>query len=96
MLESMPADLFLEWREYAETNPFGEERADLRAAIIAWTFYSKMRGKGESKRRVDWFMASKFFGKQKRKQQTWQEQKAIFMGFAQAQNAMIAKREGNA
>jgi len=37
MLEKMPLSLFREWRIIYEQDPFNEERADLRAAIIAAT-----------------------------------------------------------
>lgn len=36
-----------EWIEYAKMEPFGEERADLRAGIIASTFANLYRKKGK-------------------------------------------------
>jgi hypothetical protein len=35
MLAEMPASLWWEWIAYSRVEPFGEERADLRAGIIA-------------------------------------------------------------
>ncbi len=38
---------FSEWLAYSQVDPFGEERADLRAAIIASTVANSVRGKGQ-------------------------------------------------
>ena len=46
MLSRMPARIFLEWWKYYQYEPFGEERADLRAGIIASTFANAFRKKG--------------------------------------------------
>ena len=35
MLRAMPASLFHEWMNYATVDPFGNERGDAQAAIIA-------------------------------------------------------------
>jgi uncharacterized protein DUF4035 len=35
MLSSISGQQFMEWISYAEIEPFGEERADLRMAILA-------------------------------------------------------------
>lgn len=37
---------FAMWRAYYEVEPWGEERADLRAGIIAHTTYTMRKGKG--------------------------------------------------
>lgn len=37
MLATMPYRIFTEWMRYAQVEPFGEERADMRAGIIAST-----------------------------------------------------------
>ncbi len=44
-----------EWRAYNEIEPFGEERADLRAAIIAQTVADYLSGKSH---KVEQFMPS--------------------------------------
>jgi hypothetical protein len=45
MLAEMPWEAFQEWREYDRLEPFGEERGDLRAGIIASTIANANRGK---------------------------------------------------
>lgn len=37
---------FTDWQAFAELEPFGEERADLRAGIIASTLANVNRGRG--------------------------------------------------
>jgi hypothetical protein len=37
MLARMPWRVFVGWMQYAQAEPFGEERADVRAAIVATT-----------------------------------------------------------
>lgn len=57
MLASMPYSLYLEWMQYYELEPFGEERADLRAGIIAATVANCLaRKKGRPAFRVTDFM----------------------------------------
>jgi len=38
---------FSEWLAYAQLEPFGEERGDLRAAIVASVMANRWRGKNE-------------------------------------------------
>lgn len=45
MLDRMSARDVAEWQAYATLDPFGEERADFRAAIIACTVASAMGAK---------------------------------------------------
>ena len=45
MLERMSARDVVEWQAYATLDPFGEERADFRAGIIASTVASVFGGK---------------------------------------------------
>lgn len=35
LLDEIPYPLFQQWMAYAQLEPFGEERADLRAGIVA-------------------------------------------------------------
>lgn len=57
MLAQMPYRIWLEWREYAELEPFGEVRADLRAGIVASTIANCLaRKKGQPAFRVKDFM----------------------------------------
>ena len=50
MLEVMPWRVFSRWKRYYEIDPFGEERADLRGAIIAWTVATMMSDKKNRRR----------------------------------------------
>jgi hypothetical protein len=45
MLAEMTSTQFAEWMAYAQLEPWGEERADLRAGIVASTVANSMRGK---------------------------------------------------
>lgn len=47
MLEAMPSRLFSEWLAYYGIEPFGEERADYRAAMGVAATYNVWRGKGQ-------------------------------------------------
>ena len=40
MLARMPAHVFQDWRAYAEVEPFGEDREDLRTAYLAMWLYN--------------------------------------------------------
>ena len=40
----MPADLYLRWYAYSVVNPFGENRADVRAGIVAATVHNTLVG----------------------------------------------------
>lgn len=69
MLEIMPFRVWQNWQRYYAAEPFGEERADYRAAIIAWTFASVMTDKkSRNKIKLDMFMPK--FGRQKKRPQT--------------------------
>jgi len=43
----MGRDEYLMWKEFYRTGPWGEERADLRAGIIASTIANVNRGRGQ-------------------------------------------------
>lgn len=45
MLAEMPGAMFVEWMAYAELEPFGETRADLRSGIIASVMANAHRAK---------------------------------------------------
>lgn len=61
---------FSEWIAYYHLEPFGDERADLRAAIIAHTNASVMRGKKSKPYKLKDFMASTLIRQRGRVQQT--------------------------
>lgn len=57
MLARLPFRIFKEWLDYAQVEPFGEERADLRAGIIASVMANCLaRGKGRPAFRPSDFM----------------------------------------
>ena len=59
MLARMPYRIWREWQTYAQIELFGEERADLRAGIVAATVANCLaRRKGQPAFRVKDFMPS--------------------------------------
>jgi len=65
-----------EWMAYYELEPFGEERADLRAGIIAATIANVNRSKKQRAFQPAQFMP-KFGGEPEKETQSWQQQLAI-------------------
>ena len=53
MLSLMPQRVFREWLAFSEVEPWDEERADIRSAMIAHTMYSLWRGKGPRRQLSD-------------------------------------------
>lgn len=53
MLSLMPQRVFREWIAYTEIEPWDEQRADWRAAMVAHTMYSMWRGKGPRRKLSD-------------------------------------------
>lgn len=45
-----------EWMAYAELEPFGERRADVRAAEIAWVMANLWRGKNQKPYELEDFL----------------------------------------
>ena len=80
---------FAEWRAFFELEPWGEERADLRAGIIASTIANVNRSKGKAFSPGD-FMPE--FDKPVRKHQTPEEMAAVMNLFAKRQNEYVARR----
>lgn len=95
---------FLEWQAYAELEPFGEERADLRLAAILRMIFAVNRDTKvvPNVPSVSEFYASFLADLQERprvedkqkptgiaKTQTWQEQKALLLEFAVRQAAAM-------
>ena len=78
------------WRAYYEIEPFGEERADLRAAIIAMTIANVFRGRGRSYKAED-FMPD--FDRRVRRQ-TNEQMWAILCVVAGMQNRKVAENGG--
>lgn len=63
-----------EWMAYFELDPFGQERADLRAGIVASTVANTARD--PKKRRRQW-MPKDFMPQFDRPRQTWEQQLAL-------------------
>lgn len=78
---------FSEWIAYHNIEPFGEERADIRSAIIALTIANVNRTSRQPPLKIKDFMPK--FGRPK--PQTWQEMKARFKSFAQVHNERLKK-----
>lgn len=92
MLEGLSLVQLNEWIDYAEREPFGEERADLRSAIIACVMANA--GRGKSARR---FKPSDFMPKfhQKVTRQTPDQMRAVLRGYGAAHNAATGKKRRN-
>jgi hypothetical protein len=56
MLESIPEWKFRRWMAYYQIEPWGEERADLRSAIVASTVANAMAGRRSKKFKPKDFM----------------------------------------
>ena len=67
---------FAEWMAFNSIEPFGEERADVRSAMICCLLANINRGKGKKAYKISDFMLD--FGRKKTDQQDWREMKAIF------------------
>ncbi len=65
-----------EWQLYFEYDPFGGERGDLQAAIVASTVYNMLRGKDAKVANPADFMA-KFGPEEQKEQQPWEQQLKI-------------------
>lgn len=89
MLARMPLPMLYRWMAYYKAEPFGEERADLRAGVIASTIANANRGKGQRAYKPSEFMPK--FGKKQGKtaKQMWE----TLMAFSNAQNASVAAKE---
>lgn len=78
LLDRLPAALFAEWQAYYSLEPWGEDRADLRAGIIASVTANVHR---DAKRRPDAFTPQDFMPRfeveTRKKLQTWQDQLEI-------------------
>lgn len=95
MLAAMPLTLFVEWMDYYEVEPFGEERADLRCAIIAQVVASSIPSKSRRRVKVQDFMPSfeKTSGGAKRKTHSPEQMRSIFTNIVDEQNARMARKK---
>lgn len=94
MLEAMPLPLFYEWMAYYNEEPFGEERADVRSAIVAQTVANRHRGKHERPHKLSSFLPK--FGEEKKVQrpkQSRSEMEMLFGMFAAGMKTVHVKKE---
>ena len=90
MLASIPLPLFYEWMDYAGRKPFGEERADLRVAIMASALVNIQLAKGQQPTRpLDFMPFSK--GKARAKQSP-QQMSMLLKGVAALHKQQIAAK----
>ena len=80
MIAQMPARVFREWLLYAETNPWGEKRADWRAAMVAATMASLWRGKGQRRPKIGDFLPK--FKRRRKKEKTPKDHLRAMVGLA--------------
>jgi len=86
VLKSMSAEQFYGWMEYAALEPFGEERADLRIAILDSLVANALGGKGKR------FTPRDFMPFAEDQQPTTEALHSKFQVFAAMHNARIAKQ----
>lgn len=72
MLAGLSSSQFDEWMQYAAVEPFGEERGDLRAGIVASVIANVHRRKNARA-----FRPSDFMPTFERKKMTWQQQMQV-------------------
>lgn len=77
MLERMSAEELTEWQAYARIEPFGEDRADLRAGMVA-----SMVGNVNLKKGAKPFKPADFMPFIDKPDQGWQDQKQALQQFA--------------
>ncbi len=76
LLSEISSRELTEWIEYAKLEPFGEERADLRSAIVAATVANVNRGKKQKPFKPSDFMVD-FASDRTARKQTTEEMIAI-------------------
>ena len=88
MLERIDSRELTEWMAYAQVEPFGEERADLRAGIVASTIANVWRSSGQKVLKPSDFMP-KF---EPQRQLTNDELAAVFKGSALAFGGKVIEK----
>jgi hypothetical protein len=90
MLAQMSTEQLHDWMAYAEADPFTEQRADWRAAMVASTVANAFRGKQQRSFQPSDFMPK--FG-ERRRIMTAEQMKAILKTGTATFNAMKGKRD---
>ena len=83
-MRGLTAKEFRGWEMYYELEPFGEERADVRAASIVQMLYNVNRGSKQKAITLKECLLKWGEQDEPKKQQTWQEQLAIMKMLAAA------------
>lgn len=90
-MEKLPNKVFLEWQAYSHIDPFGNERLDLIAGIIASTTANVHRGKNDKP-----FKASDFMPDWRSQEEKLQHRRAeleMQAWFQRCMNMRLEKRE---
>lgn len=94
MLEQMSLRQFREWRAFADLEPFGEERADIRTAHIVQTILNMNRDRKKHPTPISLSECVLKFGEEERQKpaKTWQQMKQIGQMVAAAFNDQRDKK----
>lgn len=87
MLNRISSPELSEWIAFSDIEPFGEVRADIRAAMIATVMANAWRGRNQSPFKITDFMLT--FGN--RPEQTMDEMKQILKSFTVAAGGKVIK-----
>lgn len=85
---------FAEWQAYYQLEPWGEERADLRAGIIASTIANVNRGKGQRAFTPSDFMPE--FNPKPKQRMSAEQMAAVMTKFTRLHNAREARKRTSA
>ncbi len=88
--ERIDSQEFAEWMAYDRVDPFGEHRADLRAALVASVIANSNRGKNKSAFKLEDFMLD-FSGEKKR--QDWMEMQSALFTWADVHNKSLKAKK---
>lgn len=87
----MSGKRFLEWEMYMQLEPFGELRADLRAASIVQVIANVNRGKKQKPYTLEECMLK--FGQEPQKSRQTPEQQMAMLRILAMQQALVHKQE---
>jgi hypothetical protein len=92
LLSEISSEELTEWMAYAELEPFGEERADLRSATVAAVIANANR---DRKKRPQPYKVSDFMPKFDRQEQTEEDMLAVAEAWVKALGGRdLRKKEG--
>ena len=91
MLARIPLDLFHEWAAYYSLEPFGEERADARAAVTPLTIAQLFTKRGSAGPKLTDFMLQ--YGAREPRQQTPKQMWQTLCAFTRATGGRFIKKD---